>query len=237
MIKIFTACVSDFFTKKFILLSLFPFFASLAIFISLLALLGGEVVEAAQSEILEVSFIARSDFWREIFANEITGGVLSALIYSFGAFLALMGGLVCAGIISGFFTPTVARFVNEKYYHANVSPEVSNLKVAKIYVFVCLKFALLFVLGLVLLFVPVLNIFALNIAFFYLFYQFMLTDVASVCASERRFELIMAKGGDWDFKLAALGFYVACLVPGVGLFFQLFFIMFFSHLILRKSAV
>lgn len=237
MIKIFTTCASDFFTKKFILLSLLPFFASLALFVTLLALLGGEAAQSIQSEILEVSFVAGSEFWREFFASEIARGALSALIYSFGAFLALMGGLVCAGIISGFLTPTVARFVNEKYYRANVSPEVSNLKVAKIYVAVCLKFALLFALGLVLLFVPILNIFALNIAFFYLFYQFMLTDVASVCASERRFALVMAKGGDWDFKLSALGFYIACLVPGVGLFFQLFFIMFFSHLILRKSAL
>ncbi len=236
MLKIFLTCVNDFFTKKFISLSLLPFLISSALFVGLIFGLGDNLADSLQGWMLEINFISNSDFWREIFSGDVTGGIFSVLIYGFGTFLALMGGVICATVISGFFTPTVAKYVNDKYYHAQTSPEVSNLKIFRIYAIFCAKFVLIFILGLLLLFVPIINIFAMNIAFFYLFYEFMLTDVASVCANEKRFELIMAKGGDMSFKIAALVFYLACLIPFVGLFFQLFFIMFFSHLILKKNA-
>ncbi|HDX8147265.1 TPA: hypothetical protein RQJ23_001760, partial [Campylobacter fetus] len=85
------------------------------------------------------------------------------------------------------------------------------------------------------LFVPFLNLFIINLPFFYLFYKFMLIDVASNCMDKTMFEITMIKGAGLGFALSAILFYLLCLIPFIGLFFQLFFVMFFTHLLFKKN--
>ena len=87
-----------------------------------------------------------------------------------------------------------------------------------------------------LLFVPVINLFIINVPFFYIYYKLVLIDVASNALSAKSFERSYKMGGGYKFALSAFIFYLLCLIPLVGLFFQLFFIIFLTHVVLIDES-
>lgn len=234
MIRIFGLCVRDFFTRKFILLSLVPFFVSLAFLLSIVFIFGSDVANSLRN--FALGLVENDGFFAVALSSEFLLQALDIFIYGFGIFIALMLGVVCAGFISGFFTPLVSEFTNAKYYKIVLNKKPSNVDITLLYAKVIRRFIVFLILSLFLLFIPFFGVIAVNATFFYLFYEFMLIDVASNCCDEMRFKLTMMQGGEFTFKIWALIFYLACLIPLVGLFFQLFFIMFFSHLLLSKQG-
>lgn len=236
MIDILAICVKDFFSKRFLLMSILPFACSLGLFAWLLFGFGAKGSEEIVLFVNSIKFVQNSEILSQIFGSEIFSKIAILLFYTFGAFLSLMLGVICAAVISGFLTDSVVKFVNQKYYNVQIENKVSNLRLFWIYFGILVKFSLIFLLSLLLFFIPFLNLILLNLAFFYLFYKFMLVDVASCAQDKKHFELTLKQGAGFWFNISALCFYLACLIPLVGLFFQLFFIMFFSHLIFKNSV-
>nr|MBP3725378.1 EI24 domain-containing protein [Campylobacter sp.] len=236
MIDILAICVKDFFSRRFLLMSILPFTMSLLLFGWLLFGFGSNASQEIILFVNNIKFVQNNEFLSQICTSNIFAKIVVLLFYTFGAFLSLMLGVICAAVISGFLTDSVVKFVNQKYYNLQIQNKVSNLRLVWIYFGILIKFSLLFLLSLLLFFIPILNLILLNVAFFYLFYKFMLVDVASCSQDRDHFELTLKTGAGFWFNISALCFYLACLIPLVGLFFQLFFIMFFSHLIFKNSV-
>ena len=64
----------------------------------------------------------------------------------------------------------------------------------------------------------------------------MLIDIASNTSDSLIFEIDMQKGGGVKFFSASVLFYILTLVPFVGLFLQIFFVIFLSHILLEKNS-
>lgn len=238
MIKILQLSLKEFLTKKFILLSILPLIISVLTLSGFLIFGGIEffniLSEGAKNG--DFSFIDANKypFLVKILAFSLTKWLLMALFYIMGTFFVLLISLFIAVIVAGFLTPIATKHLNEKYYHYNLSKEVNFLRIAKLTFIIFLKFILFLLISIPFLFIPLINVFVINIVFFYLYYKFMLLDVGSNALNENDFEILWLKDGENDFKLSCLLFYLISLIPLIGLFLQLFFVIFLSNLIYKK---
>ena len=241
MIEILSLCINDFFKKKFILLSILPFISSLLVIGLILIFGANELFDLLKQSLIstDFSFIdeTKQGFLVSLLSFDITRILVMSIFYTLGGLLGILLSVIIAAIIVGFLTPIVTKFVDQKYYNTKLKSQVGSVKVIKISLAVFFKFILILLITIPFVFVPFLNLFIINVPFFYLFYKFMLIDVASNSLDELSFELMMRKDGGFEFKFVALIFYALSLIPFVGLFFQLFFVMFFTHLLLRKNQI
>ncbi|MDA3048616.1 MULTISPECIES: EI24 domain-containing protein [unclassified Campylobacter] len=233
--KIFRLSIKDFFTKKFITLSLLPFFCALLVLGYFMYFGGSEIFalleEGAKSG--DFSFLdeARFPLIAKLLAYGATKWIIGVIFYTFGTFLVLMLSVFCALFIAGFLTPIVTKEINLRHYHLERADEPNLGRVLTLMAIEILKFIGILLLCLLLLAVPLINLFVINIPFFYIYYKLILIDVASNTLDKKSFEKCYKKGGGYKFMLSVFLFYLACLIPLVGLFFQLFFIIYLSHII------
>ena len=190
--RIFNLAKQDFFTRKFILLSLLPLVCSLII-LGTLAFFGGKELfdalsQGAQSG--DFSFLDEQRFpvIAKILSFAATKWIIGAIFSVFASFAVLMLSVFCALIIAAFLTPAVTKEINARHYRLIRADEASTARVLKLMSVEILKFlAILFICS-VLLFVPVINLFIINVPFFYIYYKLVLIDVASNALSAKSFE-------------------------------------------------
>ena len=235
--KVFDISLKDFLTKKFILLSLLPLLGAVLV-LGVLAFFGGkESFETLQSAIANGDFTLLQSYpiISKILNYSVTKWIIGAFFYIAGTFLVLIFSVIIAVVIAGFLTPVVTKEINLRHYNLERQNEVSFLKVIKLMAVSLLKFIAIFLICLVFYFVPILNLFVINVPFFYLFYKFLLIDVASNSLNKERFDKIYRQGGGYKFMLSCFLFYLLCLIPLVGLFLQLFFVIFLSHILYQNE--
>ncbi|CZE49958.1 EI24 domain-containing protein [Campylobacter geochelonis] len=239
MIGIFRLSLKDFLTRKFILLSILPFLVAVVLLSGFMIFGGKELFDTlslgAQSG--DFSFLDESEYpWlAKALTFGLTKWIISALFYVAGTFLVLMLSVFIALGVAGFLTPIVAKELNSRHYNLVKESEPSFWRVMKLMGIELVKFIVILLICLPLLFIPVINLFAINIPFFYLYYKFLLVDVASNALDKTKFELAYKKGGGYGFIFACIVFYILCLVPFVGLFFQLFFVIYLTHILYSKE--
>lgn len=219
--------IEDFFTKKFILLSILPAIFSVIIF-GFLVFFGGSELYLNLIENPEI-LASKESFFGKFLSYDFAKFLIILLISTAGFFLVLVLSFLSATLISGFLTPVVTRFVNQKYYNKNIENLPNFALVMKLLVVTFFKFILIFVAILPFLLIPFVNLVILNIPFFYLYYKFMLIDVASNTLNLPQFHSFIKESG--NFKFYCFLFYCLSLIPLFGLFFQLFFVMFLSHIV------
>jgi hypothetical protein len=173
--------------------------------------------------------------WLEtLIAYSFVQWVLITLFYLLGGVLALLISVIIALIVIGFFTPWLVRIVHKRHYQAYELPKgmpafVVVKEAAKIFV----KFIGILLLSLLLLALPVVNVIALHVPFFYLFYHILVLDVGSVMFSfedYEKFKLTHQK----SMILVSLVCFVLSLIPFIGLFLQPLFILYVAHYMFQK---
>ena len=221
MTEILKLSLNDFFTKKFLNFALLPLFLSFVLF-CVLAYFG---------------FGALLNFFDELFGGDPAGSWL-AFIYSFAfvqvfiavlsflsaSFVVVFASVFFAIFIVSFLTPLICKEIKG----------VSNLTLIVKTLWILCKFALFFAIATILLLVPFINLFIYNVVVYYLFHKLLLLDVASNTLSNDEFAHFYAKGSPLEFKFTTLCFYLLAFVPFAGLFLQVFFVIFLTHLFYQK---
>ena len=243
MINLLSLGFKDFFTAKFITLSILPL--CLSIFsLAWLTIWGGSEIfdvlsEGARSG--NYSFIdtnsTLSSYAIRILSFSATKWIVSILFYILSTFLTIIVSIVIALIVAGLLTPVVTKEINKRHYNYVLKSEVSTARVLKVMMIEIMKFLGILLVCLPLLFVPVLNFFIINVPFFYIYYKLLLIDVGSNTLDSDKFELALLEGGGIKFIAFTLLFYLISLVPLVGLFFQFYFVIVLSHLFFEKEAL
>lgn len=231
MTEILKLSLNDFFTKKFLNFALVPLFLSF-ILLCVVAYFG---------------FSALLGFFDELFGGDPAGSWL-AFIYSFAfvqiliailsyvcaSFVVVFASVFFAIFIVSFLTPLICKQINDKYYRHERGKGVSNLTLIAKTLWILCKFALFFCVATLLLLVPFINLFIYNVVVYYLFHKLLLLDVASNTLSQDEFARFYAKSSPVEFKFATLCFYLLAFVPFAGLFLQVFFVIFLTHLFYQK---
>ncbi|OUT12171.1 hypothetical protein B9N63_08435 [Campylobacter concisus] len=243
MINLLRLGFKDFFTAKFIALSILPLCLSIICLAWLSIWGGGEIFdvlsEGARSG--NYSFIdtnsTLSSYAIRILSFSATKWIVSILFYVLSTFLTIIISIIIALIVAGFLTPVVTKEINKRHYNYVLKSEVSTARVLKVMTVEIMKFLGILLICLPLLFVPFVNFFIINVPFFYIYCKLLLIDIGSNTLDSDKFELALLEGGGIKFIAFTLLFYLISLVPLVGLFFQLYFVIVLSHLFFEKEAL
>jgi len=238
MTKSLKIAFGDFLTPKFLLLSTLPLFFTTLILGIVFYFSGGEVLKLLDSAITSGDFEILRDYpvLQKILSFWLIKWLFSAIFYTLGAILTIFLSLLITLIVIGFLTPIATNWVNSKHYNLPIAVRAkfgycARLMIREFGVFLLISLAIS-----PLIFVPFVGFLAINIPLFYLYFKFMLIDVASNCLEMDEFEQEIKKCGGKEFILGALLCYLLCLIPFVGVFMQLFFVIFLAHILLAKKA-
>ncbi|MCR4941668.1 MAG: EI24 domain-containing protein [Campylobacter sp.] len=239
ILQIISLSRKDFFTKKFIVLSILPLICSVILLGIGVIWVGNEFGEILTQALQSGDFgwfdLSSYSFIMSIISHGIVHWAISAMFYALASYLMLMLSIIVALFIAGFLTPIITKEINQRHYNLDITP-INTSKVIKLSLGVALRFLGILCLCLPFMFVPFLHFITINIPFFYLYHKFMLIDLGSNTLNENKFELAWLENGGLKFSVSAFVFYVISLVPLLGLAFQIYFIIFFSHILFRRNS-
>lgn len=223
--SIFQKAYKDYFTAKFLGLCFITVFVPFIILGMLLIFGGKEIFDILSTQNVSDGVLSEHPFLLKLLHLSITKWIIATFFYTIGGYLIVLFSLVIAMITLGFLTPFVVTHLHKKYYQNKLINPMSLVASLKMSLKIIFKFLLLLIVTLPFFFIP----FLINISFFYLFYKFMTSDVASNMMSQKQFDLLQQK---YKFKLifTCFIFYLLSIIPIVGIFLQLFFVIYFTHL-------
>jgi hypothetical protein len=249
--------VKDFFTGEILKLALVPFIATMVVMYALFFWLADAGLDSLQESYVQIeqqeqhvapdgSVQTRHEsveleggeaILAFLLKHTVTSWLLSFIIYSLGMFFVLLLSIVVALFITGFLTPKVLAIIRDRHYE-DVDIEGFD-HIGSMILFFVKTFAvmvLLLILLMPLYFIPLINVVAFNLPFYYLFHKMLTYDVAStVCSKEEYRQIMYFRGSTIRFKTLML--YLASLVPFVALFGTIFFVVYLGHTFFSEALV
>ncbi|RTJ70561.1 EI24 domain-containing protein [Campylobacter jejuni] len=218
--------IKDFFSFKFLKFALIPLIFSL-IFMLFLGALGFSALLDYFNSLFSVG---EDSFWAWFYALHFVQILITIISFLFSGFIVVFASVFLALFITSFLTPFIAKEINQKYYHYDNINEVSTLKTIFEIFKIFIKFIGIFLLCTLALFLPFINIFVYYLAFYYLFHKLLMIDVTSTILDKESFKNFHSDFSPLEFKFSTLCFYLLSSVPLLGLFLQVFFVIFLTHL-------
>ncbi|WP_267523103.1 hypothetical protein [Campylobacter sp. MG1] len=225
----FFISLKDFFTFKFLIFSLAPLIASFTLFLSLFIYLINYINNINLNE-------EYFNFFLGAFVLQILHIAIMLFTIAGGGFLTLHLSVFFAIIIVSFLTPFIVKEINLKHYHYCKLDEVNFIYICWLLTKLFIKFLILLFFTMIFYIIPVLNLLAPILLFFvmfYLFFNFLIHDVASSVLNKNDFLSFN------PFKIKYLTciflFYLICNIPYLGFFLPVFFVIFLSHLLFQNE--
>ncbi len=236
--SIIVKATKDFFTGKFLFLSLAPFIVPIIILGAFFVYGSNEFIDLLQqgSATGDYSFIDENAYptLSYLLGFAVFHWLLVSLFVVFGTFGVVLLSLILAVITVGLLTPYIVDLVRRNSY-AYVKKVDGDGFLFSIWstIKIFLKFILLFLCTLPFLLLPFVNFFIFQLPFFYLFYKLMMYDLVSsgVCKDA---EYIIKENKIYLFVVMGIFFFLS-LIPLFGLLLQVFFVIYLSHFILSQS--
>ena len=251
-IKIFNKSIEDYLTKEMLTMILYPLLGSaLVLYIVFFsaASFGLDALENAQIQIeqhktqVQNGEVIESSTHESYTGNSIldfllkytvTSWIVSFLVYTVGLFAIGYLSIFVSLIIIGFLTPKILAIIHKRHYET--LPIESNFSIidgiGKI-----IKTALVMILLLIVLipfyFIPLVNIIAINLPFYYFFHKMLHLDIASTITSKEQFIQIYYNDKG-NMRLRTIFLYVISLIPFVAFFISVFYIIYLGHVYFTK---
>ncbi|EFC32188.1 putative membrane protein [Campylobacter jejuni subsp. jejuni 414] len=218
--------VKDFFTLKFLKFALIPLIFSL-LFMLFLGALGFSALLDYFNSLFSVG---EDSFWAWFYALHFVQILITIISFLFSSFIVIFASVFLALLITSFLTPFIAKDINKKYYQHHKKDEISNLKIIFEIFKIFIKFMGIFLLCTLALFLPFINLFVYYLTFYYLFHKLLMLDITSTVLDKEGFKSFHSNFSPLEFKFSTLCFYLISSVPLLGLFLQVFFVIFLTHL-------
>ncbi len=243
--NVFMAALEDFLSTKFLSLTLAPFFITLIIFAVLIFGAGSEFFDLL-NQISEnpqaiddpeiKSFVQEYPILATIAGSFIFHALAGVLIGVLGTGLAILASTAVALIVVGFFTPIIVGEIHKRHYsHVKKEGGIDIFSYIVLMSKSILKFFMIFILSIILYFVPLLNLIALNIPFYYLFHSLLTLDVGGeILKKEELYEALSKKRK--EITATTLVLYLVSLIPFAGMLLQVYFVSVLAHLFFRIKA-
>lgn len=224
--RILRLAIKDFFTLQFLKFALIPLVFSFILMV-FLAVFG---FSALLNYFNSLFSVGEDSFWAWFYTLHFVQILITIISFLFSGFIVVFASVFLALFITSFLTPFIAKEINQKYYHYNNTNEVSTLKTIFEIFKIFIKFIGIFLLCTLALFLPFINIFVYYLAFYYLFHKLLMIDVTSTILDKESFKNFYSDFSPLEFKFSTLCFYLLSSVPFLGLFLQVFFMIFLTHL-------
>ncbi|EDO7096287.1 hypothetical protein GI302_00385 [Campylobacter coli] len=227
--RILRLAIKDFFTLQFLKFALIPLTFSFILMI-FLAIFGFSFLLDYFNSLFSVG---EDSFWAWFYALHFVQILITLISVLFSGFVIIFASVFLALFITSFLTPLIVKQINNKYYHHEVQ-NISNMYIIFEIFKIFLKFIGIFLLCTLALFLPFINIFVYYLAFYYLFHKLLMIDVTSTILDKESFKNFHSDFSPLEFKFSTLCFYLLSSVPLLGLFLQVFFVIFLTHLAYQK---
>lgn len=176
-----------------------------------------------------------SEILSSMLQNDILRWIIEKLVFLVATYFILIFAVIIAVIIVGFFTPLVVRKLKSRHYPPfQIKGHGSLLYVLWYAVKSFLIMILLYILLIPFYFIPFINIIAFNLPAFYFFHKMLVFDVGSTINTKEEYARIRAIVGN-QVRLRTFLMYLLTLVPLVGIFFPLLFVIYLSHIFINES--
>ena len=253
--NVWTISLKDFLTKKMLQLALIPFVGTILVMYTLFFGVAGAGLDALQRSTLQIEKQQQTEqggiveqqrevtkveggsaILRFLMEHAITSWLVSFIVFTVGGVITFILSMFVALFIIGFLTPYIVREVHRRHYahlpldHYGSLPglllgTLKNVLIAGLLFLVLMPFY----------FVPMLNLIAINLPFYYLFHKLYLLDVSSETTTKERFKLIMAFHGN-TVRVTTLGLYLLSLVPFAAYFTPVYNVIVLTHTMFRKTV-
>ena len=251
--NIWTVSLKDFFTKKMLQFALIPFVGTILVMYVLFFGAASAGLDALEQSTLQVerqhysehngvvqqeqettTVEGGSAIMRFLMEHTITSWLVSFVVLTVGGLATFILAMFVALIIIGFLTPFIVKEVHRRHYsHLSLEHHGSLLGMMLSTTKHVVVTALLLLVLVPFFFVPVLNLVAFNLPFYYLFHKLYLLDVSSETTTKERFKLIMAYHGG-TMRMTTLTLYAVSLIPFAAYFTPVFNVIVLTHTLLRK---
>jgi len=162
--------------------------------------------------------------------------IIEKVVFLVASYFILILAVIIAVIIVGFFTPLVVKKLKSRHYPPLAIKGHGSIFYMLMYTLKSLFFMLLFYILLIpFYFIPLLNIVAFNLPAYYFFHKMLVFDVGSTINTQEEYTRIKATVGN-QIRLRTLLMYLLTLIPFVGIFFPLFFVIYLSHIFMSESV-
>ncbi|EOS9879710.1 EI24 domain-containing protein [Campylobacter coli] len=222
--------IKDFLSLKFLKFALIPLIFSLVLML-FLGVLGFSALLDYFNSLFRVG---EDSFWAWFYALHFVQILITIISFLFSGFIVVFASVFLALFITSFLTPFIAKEINQKYYHYNNTNEVSTLKTIFEIFKIFLKFIGIFLLCTLALFLPFINLFVYYLAFYYLFHKLLMLDITSSVLDKENFKIFNTQASTFEFKFSTLCFYLLSSIPLLGIFLQVFFVIFLTHLAYQR---
>ncbi|MBM0637685.1 EI24 domain-containing protein [Campylobacter sp. VicNov18] len=227
--SILKLAIKDFLSLKFLKFAFIPLIFSL-LCMTLLGMLGFSLLFDYFNSLFSVS---EDSFWAWFYALHFVQIIITIISFLFSGFIIIFTSVFLALFITSFLTPFITKEINQQYYHFQTQ-SISNTRVFFEILKIFLKFIGIFLLCTLALFLPFINLFVYYFAFYYLFHKLLMLDITSSILDKEKFNNFHADFSPFEFKFSTLCFYLLSSIPILGLFLQVFFVIFLTHLTYQK---
>ncbi|EMB5522990.1 EI24 domain-containing protein [Campylobacter coli] len=227
--RILRLAIKDFFTLQFLKFALIPLTFSFILMV-FLAVFGFSFLLDYFNSLFSVG---EDSFWAWFYALHFVQILVTLISVLFSGFVIIFASVFLALFITSFLTPLIVKQINNKYYH-HEAQSISNAYIFFEIFKIFLKFIGIFLLCTLALFLPFINIFVYYLAFYYLFHKLLMIDITSTILDKESFKNFHSDFSPLEFKFSTLCFYLLSSVPLLGLFLQVFFVIFLTHLAYQK---
>jgi hypothetical protein len=251
-ITIFNKSLQDYLTKEMLTLLIYPLLGSMIVlYVAFfgVANMGLEALEDAQLKIeqqqtmVENGVITEEQVTQTYTGNGIldfllkytvTSWIVSFLVYTVGILFIGYLSIFISLIVIGFLAPKILAIVHKRHYsELDINSNFSILDgIGKI-----IKTAFVMILLLIAMipfyFIPLVNIVAINLPFYYFFHKMLHFDVGSTVTSKEEFGQIYYPDR-LMMRLRTLALYSVSLLPFVAFFISIFYIIYLGHVYFTK---
>ncbi len=242
--NIFIIAFEDFLSTKFLTLTLAPFFITLIIFSFLIFGAGGELFDILHQLSQNPNSINDpqvKDFVQNYpiiatiagsYIFHIFAGVLFGIL---GTGLAILASTAVAVTVVGFFTPIIVDEIHKRHY-SNIPKDggIDILSYFGLMIKTFLKFLAIFIVSIFLYFIPLINLIALNIPFYYLFASLLTLDVGGEVLTKEELQKVLQIRKRELFG-STLILYLISLIPFAGMLLQVYFVSVLAHQFFRMK--
>ena len=242
-IEIILKSVKDFFTSSMLKIALIPLIVTMIILYMLFFTAADfgisslqEIAQASQNgqeviidENAPFYFIWFTYLIVFLFKYSFTSWIAGFLFYTIGTVIVLQASIILSIIIIGFLTPMILKILHKRYYSHLKLQEYGTIFLS-IWVLVKSLFMMvfLFIILIPVYFVPILNVLAFSLPFYYFFHKLLNFDVSSTILSKKQFKAIYKVEAN-NFRLRTLFLYFISMIPFATLFTAVYYIIYLGH--------
>lgn len=230
MIQIFFLSLKDFLSPRFFKFAFLPL-----LFSFLLLVILSFFAFSYLFNYFDALFASDPNSWFAWFYNlELIKILFNALSFLSASFIIIFTSVFLSVFIISFLTPNIVNSINQKYYQRQITNQIPTKNIIFQIIKTLIKFIIIFVISLIFLFIPFINFLSFYIVFYYLFHKLMILDIASSVFDKDEFIKFYKNSSPIMFKISTFSFYVLSSMPFLGLFLQVFYVIFLTHLFYQK---